>query len=64
MTLSRIIRLRASSDGKEANPHRATEIATAGGRTIYNNLRRSLFVNQEASSKAFHKVIQEFMVEG
>ncbi|MNF52632.1 hypothetical protein D3C84_339840 [compost metagenome] len=63
ITKDRIIRLRsqlrASSDGKGANPHRATEIATTGGRTLYSNLRRSLFGNQEA----FHKATQEIIGE-
>ncbi|RJG12602.1 hypothetical protein D3879_04760 [Pseudomonas cavernicola] len=63
ITKDRIIRLlnqlHATNHGKGANPHRASEIATAGGRAIYTNLRSSLFGKQEAFNKAFHKAIRE-----
>lgn len=50
LTKDRVIRLlnqyHNSNTNKGSNPHRASAIATAGGRAIYNNLRDSLFGKQ------------------
>ncbi|MGH8379753.1 hypothetical protein [Pseudomonas sp.] len=68
ITKNRIIRLlnqnRSNNHGNGASPHRASELATAGGRAIYNDLRGSLFGNQEAFNQAFHPAIKEILEGG